>query len=169
MAAILKDFAGPVATIFASIVAAGIAFYFSRAQVRIARLQADVVVEKLKFDLFEHRYAIYSAAKELVEYISCGPWLDKIDHQKVRSLYVRMDEGRFFLPPRLVDYLRTLQGAMEKFLTRLGERDLMSTDDPSWRAAGDELAVLEAKLREMYAELPTVFEEALAFKQIQQP
>jgi hypothetical protein len=80
-----------------------------------------------------------------------------------------MDEGRFFLPPRLVDYLRTLQGAMEKFLTRLGERDLMSTDDPSWRAAGDELAVLEAKLREMYAELPTVFEEALAFKQIQQP
>jgi hypothetical protein len=37
----LKDFAGPVATIIASIAAAGITFYFASRQARIAQQQAD--------------------------------------------------------------------------------------------------------------------------------
>jgi hypothetical protein len=46
----LKDFAGPIATMIAACVAAGITFFFNRSQTRIASLQADVAIEKLNFE-----------------------------------------------------------------------------------------------------------------------
>ena len=61
-----KDFAGAIATTFAAFVAAGITYFFNRAQTRLAETQADVAVEKLKLDLFEKRYALYNSAKQLV-------------------------------------------------------------------------------------------------------
>jgi hypothetical protein len=60
-----RAFAGPAATVIASIVAA----VFAAAQWRVANAQKDIAYDKLKFDLFEKRYAIYVAAKDLLEYI----------------------------------------------------------------------------------------------------
>jgi hypothetical protein len=50
----LKDFAAPVATVFAASVAAWIALRLGKGQVAIARSQADIARDKLKFDLFEN-------------------------------------------------------------------------------------------------------------------
>jgi hypothetical protein len=69
MYAFFKDFAGPIATTVAAAVAAWINFYFNRMQVRITATQADIALEKLKLDLFDKRYVIYSAAKHLIEYL----------------------------------------------------------------------------------------------------
>ena len=49
---LLKDFAGPVATIFAASVAAHIALRLGKGQVAIATSQAAIARDKLKFDLF---------------------------------------------------------------------------------------------------------------------
>jgi hypothetical protein len=64
-----KDFAGPIATFIAAGVAAAITFFFNRSQTRFAKVQADVSIEKLNLDLFERHYAIYSSARQLVEYL----------------------------------------------------------------------------------------------------
>jgi hypothetical protein len=115
----LKDFAGPIATMIAACVAAGITFFFNRSQTRIASLQADVAIEKLNFDLFERRYALYVSARQLLEYLAVHREFEKIDHTKIRSFYVTLDEGRFFLPDAVRKFLEELQNACEEYLARI--------------------------------------------------
>jgi hypothetical protein len=165
--AFFKDFAAPIATMVAAFVAAGITFFFTRAQTRIARIQADVAIEKLNFDLFEKRYALYVSARQLIEYLALQHEIEKVDHTKIRSIYVTLDEGRFFLPDAVRKYLDELHHASEEFLTVLGERLNLSTeDDTKWNSTAEKAAAALAKLREMYSQLPHKFEEALAFRQI---
>ncbi len=78
---LLKAFAGPIATVIASITAAGVAIRFGVVQARIARNQATIAAaqkdiaeaqlkiafDKLKHDLFDKRYEIYLAAKGVIE------------------------------------------------------------------------------------------------------
>ena len=56
---ILKDFAGPGATILASITAA----YFIRRQALIAEQQANTALDQFRYNLFEKRRAIYESVK----------------------------------------------------------------------------------------------------------
>jgi type II secretory pathway pseudopilin PulG len=77
---ILKDFAGPVATIIASITAAGITWYFASRQAQIAQQQADTAkqqastaFDQLRYNLFEKRYAIYNTARELISVVVNQP------------------------------------------------------------------------------------------------
>jgi hypothetical protein len=56
-----RAFAVPVAIIIASIVAA-----------RVAKAQKDIAYDKLKFDLLDKRYAVFVAAKDLIECIAQG-------------------------------------------------------------------------------------------------
>jgi hypothetical protein len=84
---ILKDLAGPAATVFAASVAAYIALRLSRGQLAIAKSQTEIARDKLKFDLFEMRYDIYAKAKELIEYTQTTHDYEKIDSPRVRALY----------------------------------------------------------------------------------
>ncbi len=63
---VIKDFAAPVVTLIAAVIAGLITLTFSRAQTRVSRSQRDIALDRLKFDLFEKRYAIYDAAKSLL-------------------------------------------------------------------------------------------------------
>jgi hypothetical protein len=162
-----KDFAGTIATTFAAVVAAGITYFFNRAQTRLAETQADVAIEKLNLDLFEKRYALYCSAKQLIEYLVLQHEFEKVDHMKIKSFYVTLDEGRFFLPDAVRKFLDDLNHTSEAFLTVLGERSNLNADDEvTWKATAERLSNIQAKLREMYGKLPSVFEETLAFKQI---
>jgi hypothetical protein len=163
---ILKDFAGPFATVVAAILATAITAVFAVAQVRIAKSQKDIALDKLKFDLLERRYKIYDAAKNLIEYISSNRDTRKIDSNQIAELYVTIDEARFYFDPDIQIYLKALTYQAEKFLTELYERDNLSTEDPKWTAGGELLASRLALLRKMYSELPDKFERALGFTQL---
>lgn len=90
---ILKDFAGPIATIIASITAV----YFVRRQWRTAQQQADTAVDQLRYSLFEKRYAIYAAARKAIAIT-----FDKRDEDKMpdelNGLFLNFEESRFLLP-----------------------------------------------------------------------
>jgi len=162
-----KDFASPIATTFAAIVAAAITYFFNRAQTRLAETQADVAVEKLRLDLFDKRYALYTAARHLIDYLAVQNDYEKVDYMKVRSFYVTLDEARFFLPDSVRKFLSELHQTSESFLKVLADRSKLSPDDDkAWRTTAVDAAANSAKLRDMYAKLPSIFEEALAFKQI---
>ena len=62
---ILKDFAGPVATVTAASTAVFVTWRIGRTQAAIARQQADIAqqqadtaLDRLRFDLFDKRYSI---------------------------------------------------------------------------------------------------------------
>ncbi len=115
-----KAFAGPAATIIAASTAAWITYRLGREQVRIAAAQAttaaaqaataaaqkeiaqsqrDIAYDRLKYDLFEKRYEIYLAAKELIEHVSKLPETKGMVDQRIVELKVKLIEARFFYPP----------------------------------------------------------------------
>lgn len=68
----LRDFAGPIATIIAAVVAAGVAWQFGRGQRQIAQQQAvtaqgqeNTARQRLKLDLYEKRFNIYITVLDL--------------------------------------------------------------------------------------------------------
>lgn len=166
---ILRDFAGPIVTMIAASIAGLITFTFARLQIRIAKSQRDIALDKLKFDLFQKCYEIYQAAKKLIEQVSHVSDLKKTDANQIRELYVTLDEARFYFSPEIQRHLRVLSGHCEHFFLTLAQRELLSIDDPKWSQTADELAADQAKLREFYAGLPEKFETALAFKQLTTP
>src|SRR6516164_426944 len=98
---ILKDFAGPVVTFIAAVVATSITYVINRNQFRIAQSQRDIALDRLKFDLHTKRYEIYEAAKSLLEHIALVNDVKKCDPGKVRILYIKLDEARFYFPPEI--------------------------------------------------------------------
>ncbi len=167
MCAVLRDFAGPLATLVAAIAAIVVTALFNNSQLRIAESQRDIARDKLKFDLFKNRYEIYEAAKALIEYISFIHDLEKSDATKIRNLYVKLDEARFYYPPDICKYLNDLHDRCELFFSHLAERDRVNIDDrEEWSRLADVLSADQSALRAIYASLPMTFESSLAFKQL---
>ena len=174
---ILKDFAGPLATVFAATVAAIITFYFNRRQTAIASTQMDIAAsqrdvakDKLKVDLFKERYAIYLAAKMLMENVTFLSDADDVLRRttEIRSLYIQLDEARFFFDEKVCGFLNRLHDDTESFLTDL-IADVNVDDQTAWSARAERLARKQAILREAYANLPKVFKSALGFSQLTRP
>jgi hypothetical protein len=162
-----KDFAGPIATLVAASVATFITIAFARAQARIAQSQRDIALDKLKFDLLQRRYEIYQAAKELLEYMPFVHDIEKSDSNKIRTLYVKMDEARFYFPPSICSLLDNIRRYCEEFFVHLAKRDRLNIDDrEAWSAMAELLAADQATLRQIYAKLPETFETALKFEQL---
>ena len=56
-----KDFAGPIATVTAALAALSVTAYFAWHQKRIAQQQADLARDKLRHDLYNRRFEIFSS------------------------------------------------------------------------------------------------------------
>jgi hypothetical protein len=167
MYATLKDFAGPVVTLIAASVAGAITFMFARIQVRLAKSQRDIALDKLKFDLFQKRYEIYEATKALLEYVPFVTEIEKCDTNRIRSLYVKLDEARFYFPQDICAFLDDIHARCELFFSHLSMRDQVSIDDAEeWGKTGELLASDQSMLKAIYASLPTTFSKSLAFKQL---
>jgi len=95
---ILKDFAGPGATVAAAVTAAIITWLFGLRQSKIAQQQADTALDQLRYNLFEKRYAIYDSAKELIKLLIGEGMKQDFTAFKVIPHYVILEEARFFFP-----------------------------------------------------------------------
>jgi hypothetical protein len=163
----LKDFAGPVATIFAASVAGIIALRLGMGQVAIARSQAAIARDKLKFDLFELRYDIYAKVKDLIEYTQTIHDHEKIDSMRVRELYVKLDEARFFFDKAVIAFISEVRQTTEKRFELLGVRwGGYQMDEDQLGELDDQLTGTDISLRKLYAQAPAIFESALRFEQV---
>lgn len=160
----LRDFAGPVATVLAALGAFYLGWRFGTLQAKATKAQADIALDKLKFDLFEKRYEIYSAAKTLIEKVIHVRSLDKCDPDEIRSLHVKIDESRFFFPPDIQMHLRHILSATEKILTLVGARHVLKLEGAEWASTADEIGRVALELQGIYAGLPKKFEGTLAFQ-----
>jgi hypothetical protein len=71
--AVIKDVAGPIATVIASGAAAFVAYRLGKSQVDVAKTQADIAQrnwrtanEKVVLELFERRLAIYDGIRDVI-------------------------------------------------------------------------------------------------------
>jgi hypothetical protein len=167
-----KDFAGPMATVIAAVAATGITYLLGRnqtkiasAQKEIAQSQRDIAYDRLKYDLFKERYGIYVAAKHLIEKISGNGFPLGIHDPELRAMRIRLDEARFFFPPRetrLFSHIETLAAEHE------GARSVMEkTNNETDRRKAEDMAT--EKLRELaraYETLTPDMEPELGFTQL---
>jgi hypothetical protein len=104
-----RNFAGPLATVIATGVAAWITFRFSSKQAEIAQSQADVALDKLKFDLFERRINTYDAIREVIgEIVRHGVVTNQSTHAFLRAI----DKVEFLFGPEIKIYLDGLYKAL---------------------------------------------------------
>jgi hypothetical protein len=164
----LKDFAGPTATVFAACAAFFLGYRFGKVQSSAVTAQAAIALDKLKFDLFEKRYEIYSAAKELIEKVAHVRSLDKCNPDEIRSLYIKIDEARFFFPTEIQNHLQHIHDLSERLLRLVGQREMLKLNDQQWAVAADEIGGVSLNLHEIYGDLPKTFQATLAFKQVTQ-
>ena len=102
-------YGGPVATFIASLTAAGVAGTFGWFQYRLARTQRDIAFEKLKFDLFDRRYALFKKVFDILDKLGAPPdplvetnWSALVDE-------VPVNEIRFLYPEATVEFATEVQ------------------------------------------------------------
>jgi hypothetical protein len=97
----------------------------AKSQRDIAKSQRDIAFDKLKFDLFGKRYEIYQAAKELIEVTLPIDSTESLARQttKIRSLYVTLDEGRFYFPSDIRAVLHDIHSHCEQLFYHLAKRE----------------------------------------------
>lgn len=121
---------GPIATIFAAIIAVLVTGTLGIAQWRIARAQKDIAYDKLKLDLFDKRYAIYLAAAELSRALS--PSYKRIPYEEFGKLQYTLQQAEFFFPAKVVEVTRrihTLSFEWEQQAEALGSVDNPLSDE----------------------------------------
>jgi hypothetical protein len=167
---LLKDFAGPVATIIASITAA----YFVRRQWLTAQQQADTALDQLRYSLFEKRYAIYVAARKAVA-ISFERRDEDQMPAELSALFLHFEEARFFFPDQIYLFLDQLRKDIRTFLQKnylhrkniAQHTDIQSADVR--KVLLDEEAALLTLQEQLYITsqmLPKTFADVLAFPQL---
>jgi capsule polysaccharide modification protein KpsS len=169
-----KVLAAPIAVIFASLVAAGVALYVGYRQSKTAESQAKTALDKLRFDLFEKRYAIYAAAKEAIEIAFKRRDEDQMPDE-LQAILSKFEESRFFFPESIHSFLDQLRQDIEQFLkTNYVDRQFKERNvgNESVAIRGEilrreaNLLTLQEGLYVTKQHLPQVFASDLAFPQL---
>jgi hypothetical protein len=162
---ILKDFAGPVATIIASVTAAFITWRFASWQARIAQQQADTAkrqantsFDKLRFNLFDKRFAIYNTARELLASVINNTNLQPSD---VIALHAKLNEAEFFFSSEICEWLRTLRKDCSDLLILRSGQHL-----PNAHTRAEEIARRSNNLFDTLVDIPRRFEGELGFRHV---
>lgn len=164
-----KDFAGPIAVIIASGAATWITYRLGSRQAKIAEAQRDIAYDKLKHDLFDKRYEIYSAAKRLIECMFAAPPGDDVKRHtdpEIKRLRLKLDEARFFFPPDTRAYCENIEKQVYDLLVASRAATGYSEDRPERQQLRDQQANAEIALAGIYDELAKKFERDLGFNQL---
>jgi hypothetical protein len=115
---VLKDFAGPVATVIASIAAGFVAYMLGSRQVDIAREQARFAKansrstqQKLVLDLFDKRWDVTTAIRDVVsEVFTSG----HVSQAAVFTFHRACNRAALLFGPEVQTYLKKVENALTK-------------------------------------------------------
>jgi hypothetical protein len=130
---VVHDFAAPLATVIAAGTAVFVTWRLGKSQVTIARQQAHIAaqqaetaLDRLRYDIFERRYAIYLAAQRIIE-LSILDNRSPSEAGELHKLYTTIGEAHFFFPQGLCDFLTQLGEECTK--RRRRDKNLNWTED----------------------------------------
>ncbi|MFC6027106.1 hypothetical protein [Methylobacterium mesophilicum] len=105
---VVKDFAGPVATICAAVAATSITGLFAAKQWQTAYMQAQIALDKLKIDTFGDRMAVLKATRSLMRLVVSTRSGEVPDLHKMQELRRTIDDGRFLFNSEIRLYLNNI-------------------------------------------------------------
>jgi hypothetical protein len=150
---LFKDFAGPIATVVVAVFVGLITWRYNKKQTEIAQ-------EKLKIDLFERRYAIYVAAREMLEFlVSASP--SEISYDPIREWMTRIREAPFFFGSDVTSFLEHIQAMVENLLGKIDWQEAHS-ENPGDIA--EKIHELQNIMSTELLKLPREFQKELGFK-----
>jgi len=92
-----KDFAGPLSTAMAAVAAALVTGLFAYRQAKTAELQAEIALDKLKYETFETRHDVLDACRDLLSYCNgCVQRSVMIDAAEISDYAQRINMGKFY-------------------------------------------------------------------------
>lgn len=105
---VLKDFAGPFATIVASITAATVTSIFAVKQWKTSSDQAQIALDKIKIDVLKDRMAVVTAVRTLAKLALNVKPGSVPDFEQMQALQRTIDDGRFLFSADTREYLRII-------------------------------------------------------------
>jgi hypothetical protein len=153
---VAKDFAGPVATVIAAVAAVAVTAYFSSQQAKTARRQADIAAqlaetakrqgerqaeiaqqqadlarEKLRHDLYNRRFEIFTSLFDFYSAMILWKEAPTPEQQAARQRFFRASEEAVFLFPKdsgIPDLLKTLN---DEGMKVIGYKEHPARSDPA--------------------------------------
>jgi hypothetical protein len=157
---------GPLATIFAAIIAVFVTGTLGFAQWRIARAQKGIAYDKLKLDLFDKRYAIYQAALSLSRAFMSSS--KGISEKRFEELQYTLQEASFLFPADVVDFTRRIHTLA--FEWQQQAETLESVDHPLSEELREEMLrsqqLIPKEMGRLRIMVDGVFVPELSFKQM---
>jgi hypothetical protein len=162
-----KDFAQPIATTIGAIAVAYFACKQSKIagnQVKIALFQSELAHDRLRFDLFNKRYAIFDGVKTLLKTILGNDWTHNSDRTKVNDLMNIIDEATFFFSTDETEMFVHISNVVDNYLDTQKEFSLLTSREDDARATVvTKLNQHMNALTVCQRKLPKIFTKALSF------
>jgi hypothetical protein len=143
---IFKDFAGPIATIIAALAALSVTAYFAWHQKKIAKEQADIAEEKLRLDLYDRRFEIFSSIFDF--HTAVILWEGSPEQQKARQRFFRAYQSSGFLFKKESGIEDLLKKVHENGVEIIGSKNY---DPDGFLLTPQHLSIFEESLRELKA------------------
>ncbi|MCW2284799.1 hypothetical protein M2323_002686 [Rhodoblastus acidophilus] len=154
-----QNFAGPLATICA---ASG-AWYFARAQVKVAQEQRVIAAEKLRLELFDKRYEIYVSVRDLIMVVISSGNANYGDSRVVKALE-KNREAVFLFGDDVVDFVCKISEHVD-FICKSNEILFGLFDEELDRnGALNSKTIAVGNLESALSRLTTIFARELGFR-----
>lgn len=131
----LVSLAGPAATIIAATVAVIVTWCLGRGQLSIAQLQAgtaqqqaELAAIRLQHDLFDRRFAVYDATRELIRTVVQH---GQATEQQIFDFRMKTRDAKFLLDDEISAYLEEFSNKAWDIL--MLESELDAANDPTGR------------------------------------
>jgi hypothetical protein len=147
---VVRDLATPVVTIVVGLVALAVQLHFNRKQTTVAE-------DKLKFDLFEKRFAIYSAANEIIAFANSSKEVPG-EENKFYELYSLLEQAPFFFDAKACEYFKEVLSLSQRLLELINAEDSVEVRT--------KVRDTRITLSRLYVELPMRAGHALRFEQL---
>ena len=135
---------------------------FGKAQSETARSQRDIAFDKLKVDLFDRRYRIYTAARNVIEAI-----FNRLDEDELSNIVLQesatLNEAVFFFSKEGREEVERILYMVERYFEYRKN---------SYGESGDverDARMTLRELTEIYNHLHIVFSEEIGFRQLTTP
>ncbi|MDO9428473.1 MAG: hypothetical protein Q7T93_16775 [Methylobacterium sp.] len=157
-----KDFAGPIATVIAATVAAGVTAAFAYRQVITAEQQSETARNKLRADTFKMRFDVYSAAVEVCR-IALYRWpLDLNNRKELNLLSAKVLEGEFMFSRENFQYLMETTGLCQHLVAAQQRHEIRNGNDPQFDDSVKKLETIRDKIGQRFEDLPHKFMDVLS-------
>jgi hypothetical protein len=155
---------GPLATIFAALIAVVVTGALGIAQWHIARAQKDIAYDRLKLDLFEKRHSVYKATWSLC--LALMPSNKRVPYERFGQWQNTLSEAPFLFPASVVEFTRKVHGLSFDWEQNAEVLESENLDESIRESIIRQQEKIPKEIGRLRIMINAVFEPELSFRQL---